>query len=82
MNEPIEMTAAANLEKQVRERLGEKRLAALSKQPMCIARHRGMAAVLKAACEECAGHPEPVRAAAVRVLQLCGSVATAEDLKA
>ena len=56
------------------------RLAALAKQPMCLAAG-GMDAVLKAACMECAGYPQPVVSAAVRVLQLCGSTAKAEDLK-
>lgn len=70
----------ATLADQVRARLGEARLERLSKQPMCIAREGGMEDVMAAACAESEGAPEPVMTAAVRVLQLCGSVANPEDL--
>jgi len=72
-NDPLDI-----LEKVI-GRLGEPRLKALAAQPLCIA-SGGMDAVLKAACAECAGYPQPEIAAAVRVLQLCGSTAKPEDL--
>lgn len=68
------------LEDQVKERLGEGRLAALSAQPACVAAG-GIAKVLLAACEGCAGHPDPVTAASVRVIQMCGSQPKPTDLK-
>lgn len=64
----------------VKTRLGEERLAKLSGQPPCLAAG-GIESILQQACEESAGHPQPVVSAAVRTLQLCGSVPTADDLK-
>ena len=67
-----------NLMDQVKARLGGERLAALDKQPLALARG-GIAAVLQAACTECAGHPQPVVSAACRTLQFCGSQPTEAD---
>lgn len=70
---------AKTLEDQVKERLGEGRLAALSAQPACGAAG-GIARVLSDSCAACAGHPDPVTAAAVRVIQMCGSQPQPADL--
>lgn len=65
-------TKPSTLPDQVRERLGEQRVAALALQPMALAAG-GMDAIVQQACTECAGYPDPATAAATRTLQLCGS---------
>lgn len=76
--EPVDSWTA--LVKVVRERLGEERLGKLAAQPACLA-CGGLEAVLRMACTECAGFPQPFISAAVRVLQLCGSQASSADLE-
>ena len=65
---------------QVKARLGPERLAALDLTPGAHALG-GIGEVVQAACTLCAGFPQPVISAAVRVLQLCGTVAKPEDLE-
>lgn len=68
------------LTEQVKERLGPERLAALDATPGALA-HGGIDGVVQAACTQCAGFPQPVISAAVRVLQLCGCMAKPQDLE-
>lgn len=75
MEKPNDTLAA-----QVRDILGPDRIAALDKQPLALARG-GIEAVLQAACNECAGFPQPHVSAVIRTLQLCGSVPTPADLE-
>ncbi len=65
-----------NLSDQVRARLGAPRCEALATQPQCLG-NGGLDAVMQQACLEAGGQ---LIAATVRTLQLCGSLATAEDL--
>lgn len=64
---------------QVKARLGPERLAALDATPGALVLG-GIGGVVQAACDWCAGFPQPVISASVRVLQLCGTVAKPEDL--
>ena len=78
-NKNTDQTDQTDLIAQVRTRLGETRFTALGTQPLAMAAG-GIEAVLQQACAECAGFPNPLSAATVRTLQLCGSHATPEDL--
>lgn len=74
------MKKAESLIALVKTRLGPKRLAALDQTPGAHA-IGGIDAVVKEACTQCAGFPQPATSAAVRTLQLCGCVATPADLE-
>lgn len=67
------------LKEQIRERLGPERCEALEAQPQCLG-NGGFDEVLEQAYSMSEGCPNPLIAAVVRTLQLCGSLPTPSDL--
>ena len=74
-----DVTISVDITQKVIELLGKERLAALGEQPLAI-NAGGIDSVLQTACTQCAGYPDPVRSAAIRTVQLCGSMPTKQDL--
>ena len=74
-----DVTISLDITQKVMELLGKDRLAALGSQPLAI-NAGGIDSVMQTACSQCAGYPDPVRSAAIRTVQLCGSLPTKQDL--
>lgn len=62
----------ASLEDQVRDAIGKESLGRLAKQPLATA-NGGVASILRTACKEAAGYPDPLAAGVAKVRVLCGS---------
>lgn len=64
----------ASLEDQVKEAIGKESLARLAKQPLAAA-NGGIAEIVRTACKEAAGFPDPLAAAIAKTRVACGSKA-------
>jgi hypothetical protein len=62
------------LEDRVRDAIGKESLGRLAKQPLATS-NGGIASILRTACKEAAGYPDPLAAGIAKVRVMCGSKA-------